>query len=279
MRAWISFDVTTCDVIGRGTRPMILAHGYGCDQNMWRHLIPAFEQDFRLVLFDYVGHGGADRSAFDPARYGTLHGYAQDVLQICEALDLRDAIFVGHSVSAVIGMLAAQKDPARISALVMIGPSPCYINAEDYVGGFSRADIEGLLDFLDTNHLGWSSTMAPVIMQNGDRPELSTELANSFCRTDPQIAKHFARVTFLSDNRADLPKVQVPCLILQCSQDVIAPDAVGRYVHEQIPGSSFVQLEATGHCPHLSDPTGTIAAMKPFLSGAATRSPVADAGR
>jgi sigma-B regulation protein RsbQ len=267
------------NVTGRGVRPMILAHGYGCDQNMWRYLVPAFEDDFRVVLFDYVGHGGADRSAFDPARYGTLHGYAQDVLQICEALALRDAMFVGHSVSAVIGMLAAEKDPARISALVMIGPSPCYINSEDYVGGFSRADIDGLLDLLDTNHLGWSSTMAPVIMQNPDRPELSAELANSFCRTDPQIAKHFARVTFLSDNRSDLSKVQVPCLILQCSQDVIAPDAVGRYVHEQIPGSSFVKLEATGHCPHLSDPAATIAAMKPFLSGMATRSPIADARR
>jgi sigma-B regulation protein RsbQ len=266
-------------VIGRGTRPMILAHGYGCDQNMWRHLLPAFEEDFRLVLFDYVGHGGADRSAFDHARYGTLHGYAQDVLQICEALDLRDAVFVGHSVSAVIGMLAAQIDPTHLSALVMIGPSPCYINTEDYVGGFARADIDGLLDFLDTNHLGWSSTMAPVIMANGDRPELGAELANSFCRTDPEIAKHFARVTFLSDNRADLAKVQVPCLILQCSQDVIAPEAVGRYLHEQIPGSSFVQLQATGHCPHLSDPQGTIAAMRPFLSGAAMCAPVVDACR
>jgi sigma-B regulation protein RsbQ len=267
------------NIAGRGSRTMILAHGYGCDQNMWRHLVPAFSEEFRLVLFDYVGHGGADRSAFDPARYGTLHGYAEDVLQICEALELRDTIFVGHSVSAIVGMLAAQKDPSRVSSLVMIGPSPCYIDAEDYVGGFSRADIDGLLDFLDTNHLGWSSTMAPVIMKNEDRPELSAELANSFCRTDPQIAKHFARVTFLSDNRADVGKVQVPCLILQCSQDVIAPDAVGRYLHEQIPGSVFVQLRATGHCPHLSDPAETIAAMRPFLNGPAVRTNVVDGAR
>jgi sigma-B regulation protein RsbQ len=252
-------------VIGRGPRTVVLAHGFGCDQNMWRHVAAALEGDFRLVLFDFVGHGRADASAFDRARYATLEGYADDILQICAALAIRDAVFVGHSVSAMIGVLAANKDPTRFSSLVLIGPSPCYINDGKYVGGFTREDIEGLLDFLDSNHLGWSSTMAPVIMGNADRPELSEELANSFCRTDPQIAKHFARVTFLSDNRADLASVKVPTLILQCSQDVIAPEAVGRYVHRQIPGSTFVQLRATGHCPHLSDPDETIRAIQSFL--------------
>jgi sigma-B regulation protein RsbQ len=252
-------------VIGRGPRTVVLAHGFGCDQNMWRHVAAALEGDFRLVLFDFVGHGRADASAFDRARYATLEGYADDILQICAALAIRDAVFVGHSVSAMIGVLAANKDPTRFSSLVLIGPSPCYINDGEYVGGFTREDIEGLLDFLDSNHLGWSSTMAPVIMGNADRPELSEELANSFCRTDPQIAKHFARVTFLSDNRADLASVKVPTLILQCSQDVIAPEAVGRYVHCQIPGSTFVQLRATGHCPHLSDPDETIRAIQSFL--------------
>ncbi len=244
---------------------MMLAHGFGCDQSMWRYFIPAFEKDFRLVLFDYVGHGKADASAFDRSRYGSLDGYADDVLNICEALAIHDAVFVGHSVSAMVGVLAASKDPRRFSRLVMVGPSPRYVNEGDYHGGFTAEDIDGLLDFLDSNFLGWSSTMAPVIMGNAGRPELSEELANSFCRTDPEIAKHFARVTFLSDNRKDLAFVKVPTLILQCSQDAIAPEAVGRYVEKQIPGSTFVQLRASGHCPHLSDPEETISAIKAFL--------------
>ncbi len=244
---------------------MVLAHGFGCDQSMWRHLIPAFENDFRMVLFDYVGHGKADASAFDRSRYGSLDGYADDVLNICEALAIHDAVFVGHSVSSMIGVLASLEDPRRFSSLVLVGPSPRYVNDGDYVGGFTAGDIDGLLDFLDSNFLGWSSTMAPVIMGNADRPALSEELANSFCRTNPDIAKHFARVTFLSDNRQDLTSVKIPTLILQCSQDAIAPEAVGRYVEKQIPGSTFVQLQASGHCPHLSDPDETIAAIKTFL--------------
>jgi sigma-B regulation protein RsbQ len=252
-------------VLGRGPQTMLLAHGYGCDQTMWRHLVPAFENDFRIILFDYVGHGKSDASAFDRDRYGTLAGYADDVLSICEALAVRDAVFVGHSVSAMIGILAAQKNPSRFSSLVLIGPSPRYVNEGDYVGGFTREDIDGLLDFLDANHLGWSSTMAPVIMGNPDRPELARELEHSFCLTHPGIAKHFARVTFLSDNRADLAKVTQPCLILQCSNDAIAPQGVGEYVHSQIPNSELTLLSAVGHCPHLSDPQGTILAIRAFL--------------
>ena len=252
-------------VIGSGSRVMVLAHGYGCDQNMWRLLVPAFEQDYRIVLFDYIGHGQSDASQFSAARYTTLNDYARDLIGICHELKIRQAIFVGHSVSSMIGMLAAQSDPALFERLVFVGPSPRYVNDDGYLGGFSREDIDGLLDSLDANHLGWSTTMAPVIMGNSDRPELSSELEASFCRTHPAVAKTFARVTFLSDNRDDLTKIVVPCLILQCSDDVVAPRAVGEYVHRRVPGSRMTVLKATGHCPHLSAPDETIAAIKAFI--------------
>ena len=234
----------------RGARPMVFAHGYGCDQNMWRLVAPAFEPGFEVVLFDHVGHGRS--AAFGRERYATLRGYAEDVLGIFRALDLRGAVFVGHSVSAMIGALAAIKEPGRFERLVLVGPSPYYIDDGDYAGGFGRGDIEALLDFLESNHLGWSSQMAPAIMGNPDRPELAEELANSFCRTDPEVAKHFARVTFLSDNRADLPKVRTRSLVLQCSEDVIAPEAVGRYVQRSLPDAELALMRATGHCPNLS---------------------------
>ena len=256
-------------ILGHGEQPMIFAHGYGCDQNMWRFITPAFEDRYRIILFDHVGHGQSDVTAFDRTTYASLKGYADDVLAICRELKLEDVIFVGHSVSAMIGVLAAIEDPERFDRLVLIGPSPRYINDGDYVGGFKHEDIEGLLDVLDSNHLGWSSTMAPVIMGNPDRPELGEELTNSFCRTNPEIAKHFARVTFLSDNRADLPGVKTRALVLQCSQDAIAPEVVGRYVHQNLPGSEFVLMKATGHCPNLSAPDETIAAMEAFLRGSA----------
>jgi sigma-B regulation protein RsbQ len=252
-------------VTGRGQQPMIFVHGYGCDQNMWRFITPAFEDRFKIVLLDHVGHGQSDATAFDPTKYGSLGGYADDVLAVCRELDLTDVIFVGHSVSAMIGVLAAIREPERFDRLVLIGPSPRYIDDVDYVGGFKREDVEGLLDFLDSNHLGWSSTMAPVIMGNPDRPELGEELTNSFCRTNPEIAKHFARVTFLSDNRADLPAVTTKALVLQCSRDAIAPEPVGRYMHQNLQGSEFVLMKATGHCPNLSAPEETIAAMGAFL--------------
>jgi sigma-B regulation protein RsbQ len=244
--------------------PMIFAHGYGCDQNMWRYVAPAFEDTHKVVLFDHVGAGGSDLSAYDPERYGSLDGYAEDVAEICRELDLVGATFVGHSVSSMIGVLAARREPERIGKLVLVGPSPRYIDDDDYRGGFARADIDELLASLDSNFLGWSSAMAPVIMGNPERPELGEELTNSFCATDPDIAARFARVTFLSDNRDDLGAVRVPTLVLQCSDDVIAPDAVGRYVHEAIPGSRFVRLAATGHCPNLSAPQETIEAIRAF---------------
>lgn len=247
-------------------RPMMFAHGFGCDQNMWRYVWPAFEDHFRVVLFDHVGAGGSDHAAFDRDRYSSLRGYAGDVVEISRELDLRDIVFVGHSVSAMVGILAAAAEPERFGSLVLIGPSPRYIDDGDYVGGFSEEDIEGLLDSMDSNFLGWSSAMAPVIMGNDDRPELGEELTNSFCRSDPEIAKQFARVTFMSDNRDDLAAVRTPALVLQCSDDPIAPEGVGLYVAGRLPQSSYVQLEATGHCPNLSAPEETIAAIRAYLA-------------
>jgi len=245
--------------------PLLFAHGFGCDQNMWRFVAPAFAGTHRVVLFDHVGAGKSDLAAYDRDKYATLDGYAADVLEICDALDLRDVVFVGHSVSAMIGVLAAKREPERFKALVLVGPSPRYVDDDGYVGGFSREDIEALLTSLDSNYLGWSTATAPVIMGNPDRPELGAELTSSFCRTDPDIAAHFARVTFLSDNRADLSAVRIPALVLQCSSDVIAPTAVGEFVHRQMPSSQFVLMKATGHCPNLSAPDETVAAIAQFL--------------
>ncbi|HEX4087904.1 MAG TPA: alpha/beta hydrolase [Trebonia sp.] len=246
---------------------MMLAHGFGCDQNMWRLVAPSLAEDFRVVLFDHVGAGRSDPAAWQPERYATLDGYADDVLRICRELDLQRVVFVGHSVSAMIGVLAASREPDRFSKLILVGPSPRYIDDAGYRGGFSRADIDELLESLDSNYLGWSAAIAPVIMGNPERPELAQELADSFCRTDPAIARAFARTTFLSDNRADLAKVTVPTLILQCARDAIAPAEVGAFVHDQIPGSALVTLPATGHCPQLSAPDATLAAVASFAAG------------
>ncbi|WP_114491410.1 alpha/beta fold hydrolase [Candidatus Ulvibacter alkanivorans] len=250
---------------GVGSTPILFAHGYGCDQNMWRFVAPEFEADYQTILFDYIGAGKSDTSLYSKQKYSSLEAYSDDVIEICEQLNLKDVIFVGHSVSAMIGALASNKRPDLFSNLIMIGPSPRYINDEAYVGGFEAEAIDELLETLDSNYLGWSTTMAPVIMGNPDRPELGAELSNSFCQTDPEIAKNFARVTFLSDNREDLKQVSVLTLVLQCSQDVIAPTEVGTYVAEQIENSTFKQIEATGHCPNLSAPEETTAAIKEFL--------------
>ena len=253
-------------ILGSGSRAILFAHGFGCDQNMWRLMTPAFEESYRVVLFDHVGAGNSDVASYDRQKYGTLDGYAIDVLDICDELGLEDVVFVGHSVSAMIGVLAARRQPARFEALVLVGPSPRYIDDDGYTGGFSRDDIEELLSSLDSNYLGWSTAMAPAIMANADRPELGTELANSFCRTDPEIAAHFARVTFLSDNREDLSVVNVPTLILQCSDDIIAPRSVGEFIHARMARSELVYLKATGHCPNLSAPRETTAAIQEFLA-------------
>ena len=249
-------------------QPMLFAHGFGCDQNMWRFVAPRFEDRYRVILFDHVGAGGSDVSEWSEDRYSSLDGYAQDVVEIADALDLRDTVFVGHSVSAVIGMLASIEAPDRFSKLVLIGPSPRYINDETYVGGFSEEDIHGLLDSLESNYLGWSATVAPMVMGNPDRPHLGAELTESFCRMDPKIANVFARATFLSDNRADLEKIGHRCLVMQCAEDAIAPTEVGEFVHRQLPNSEIVYLRATGHCPNLSAPEETYQAINHFLATA-----------
>ncbi len=254
-------------------RAMVFAHGFGCDQHMWRFVAPAFEEDFRVITFDHAGSGAADRAAYDFERHSSLQGYAEDVIAICRELDVVDGIFVGHSVSAMIGVLADRAAPELFAQLVLIGPSPRYIDDEGYVGGFTAEDIRELLDALESNYLGWSSVMAPAIIGNADRPELGAELTQSFCRTAPDLARRFAEVTFLSDNRADLRNVQTPTLVLQCRNDVIAGVSVGQYVADQIPKSALVILEATGHCPHLSAPEQTIAAMAPFVRGLAALGP------
>ena len=253
-------------VLGSGEQTIMFAHGYGCDQSMWRHVYPAFLDDYKVVLFDYVGSGESDATAFSTSRYSTLHGYALDVLDIMEELNLRDAHFVGHSVSAMIGALASIDASDRFKTLTMIGPSPCYINSGDYQGGMQRADVESLLDTLESNHVAWAATMAPAIMGNPETPELAGELEASFCRMDPFLANHFARVTFLSDNRADLPKVKTRTLVLQCQRDVIAGTSVGEYVHEWLPNSQLVMMDAKGHCPHMSAPLEVIKEVRKFLT-------------
>jgi sigma-B regulation protein RsbQ len=255
---------------GRGTQPMLFAHGFGCDQHMWRYVTPAFENDYRIILFDYVGSGKSDWSAYDADRYSTLDGYARDVLDICEDLDLHDIIFVGHSVSSMIGVLAANAQPERFAQLIMVGPSPRYINdAPDYLGGFERSDIEGLLETMDKNYIGWANSLAPAIMKNPDHPELGAELTESFCSTDPVIAAQFARATFFSDNRADLAQVSTPSLILQCSDDIIAPSSVGDYLNRELSGSTLRVMKATGHCPHMSAPDETVTLIREYLANPA----------
>jgi sigma-B regulation protein RsbQ len=253
-------------IFGQGTEPMLFAHGFGCDQNMWRFIAPAFEKDYKIILFDYVGAGKSDVSAYNKERYATLYGYAKDVLEICEELQLRNVIFVGHSVSSMIGLLAAIEEPAYFSRLIMVGPSPSYINEGDYKGGFNRKDIEGLLETMEKNYIGWANFLAPAIMGNKDRPQLGEELTESFCFTDPIIAREFAEATFFSDNRNDLRKNRIPSLVLQCSDDIIAPVEVGEYLKKNLPLSTLRVMKATGHCPHMSEPEETIALMKEYLS-------------
>lgn len=254
------------NVSGEGTQPIIFAHGFGCDQNTWRYVAEAFKKDYKVVLFDYVGAGKSDLTAYDAEKYNSLKGFSQDVLEICAELNIRDAIFVGHSVSSMIGVLAALQQPSYFKQLVLVGPSPRYINDVDYTGGMERADLEALFEVMDSNYLGWSAMLAPAIMGNPDQPQLGEELATSFCATNPDMARNFARVTFLSDNRADLPKLQVKSLTLQCTDDIIAPAEVGQYILENTPNNEMILLEATGHCPHLSAPEEIIRSIKTFIN-------------
>ena len=252
---------------GHGRIPMIFAHGFGCDQNMWRLVTPSFEKEYLIVLFDYVGAGKSDIKAYNAERYSNLNGYALDLIEIMDALELKDAIFVGHSVSCMIGLLAAIKRPELFNDLIFIGPSPCYINDHNYVGGFDKKDIQELLDTMDKNYIGWANFLAPAIIRNPERPELAAELTQSFCSTDPTIARNFAEATFFSDNRKDLSAVQTPVLLMQCSDDIIAPYEVGDYLHKHLDNSTLRVLKATGHCPHMSHPDETIDVMKEYLAG------------
>ncbi|TAF04041.1 MAG: alpha/beta hydrolase [Nostocales cyanobacterium] len=254
-------------VFGQGTQPLLFAHGFGCDQNMWRFITSPFENDYKIILFDYVGTGKSDLSAYSPERYSNLDGYAQDILDICTALELTDVIFIGHSVSCMIGILSSIQAPDLFKHLILVSPSPCYINyPPDYVGGFERQDIEELLDIMDKNYIGWASFLAPVVMKNEDQPQLTQELEASFCSTDPVSASIFAKATFYSDNRSDLPKVTLPSLILQCAEDAIAPTEVGYYLHRHLSGSTLKLMKATGHCPHMSHPGETIDLIKEYLT-------------
>jgi sigma-B regulation protein RsbQ len=252
-------------ILGTGSQVMFFVHGYGCDQNMWRFITPHFKDTYKIVLIDLVGCGKSDESVYDYDKYNSLEGHANDIINICDALNLEDVCMVAHSVSAMIATLAAVKRPALFKKLIMIGPSPRYINDADYFGGFSEKDIEELLETLDSNYLGWSSAMAPVIMDNLDRPELAAELETSFCQNNPEIASHFAKVTFLADNRSDLKKLATDTLIIQSKKDAIASLEVGQFVHKNIENSKLVVLESTGHCPHMSAPNKTIEAMKNYL--------------
>ncbi|GGA18008.1 alpha/beta fold hydrolase [Psychrobacillus lasiicapitis] len=255
------------NITGKGTRTMLFAPGFGCDQNMWRLVTPAFEENYRIILFDYVGSGKSDYNAYDSSKYSDLHGYANDLIEICAALDLKEITFVGHSVGSTIGMLASIQKSDLFEQLIMIGPSPRYLNDQpDYIGGFKREELDGLIDMMEMNYIGWSNYLSKVIMKNPNRPELSKELEDSFCSTDPTVARQFAMATFFSDNREDLKKVVVPSLILQCSEDVIAPIEVGNYMHRHLTKSTLRLMEATGHCPHMSHPEETIRLIKEYLA-------------
>lgn len=254
-------------VTGKGTRPIIFAAGFGCDQNMWRFVAPSFEQHYRVILFDYVGAGKSALSAYNHEKYSHLSGYAQDVIDVIQALEMKHAIFVGHSVSSMIGLLASIQEPALFDRLIMVGPSPYYLNdPPSYAGGFEQSDLEGLIEMMEKNYIGWANFLAPIIMKNPERPELTEELEESFCSTDPIIARNFAKATFFSDNRQDLPKATVPSLIMQCSEDAIAPNTVGEYVHQHMPQSTLKYMKAIGHCPHLSHPEEVIRMVQEYLS-------------
>lgn len=252
-------------VTGKGDTVMLFAHGFGCDQNAWKKIAPAFADDYKLIFFDYIGAGKSDISAYDKTKYSSIDGYVKDILEICDELKVKDAVFVGHSVSCMIGALASIKEPSIFNKLIFIGPSPSYLNEKGYVGGFDKEDIDSLMEVMDDDYINWSRSMAPKIMGEHQRSDLKEELTDFFCSYNPEIAKDFARVTFLSDNKKDLPNIPVESLTLQCTDDIIAPLEVGQYIHANTPNNIMVILNATGHCPHMSAPEETIEAMKVFL--------------
>ena len=249
--------------------PLLLyAHGFGCNQTMWNQVTPYFESTHRQVLFDYVGSGKSDLASFDVKRYSSLQGYAQDVLDVCDALGLSNGVtFVGHSVSCSVGLLASIARPELFDRLVLLGPSPCFLNhPPDYLGGFEREDLEGLLSLMDQNYIGWANYLAPVVSGETEAGALTGELSDSFCSTDPTVARVFAQTTFFSDNRADLPLVSRPCLILQHREDALAPLGVGEYMHANLQGSTLKVLDVAGHCGHMSQPFLVAEAMRNYFN-------------
>jgi sigma-B regulation protein RsbQ len=256
------------NVFGNGTQAIVFAHGLGCDQSVWQYITPAFTATYKVILFDYIGSGKSNISCYHKERYSSLEGYANDLIDICTALNVKDVIFVGHSVSSMIGLLAAIRQPSLFSQLIMIGPSPYYLNEPPYMGGFDKEDIHQLLTLMKENYIQWSGFFAPKAMRNEDRPELSGTLKGLFCKADPDITYSFAKVTFLSDNRQDLYRLTVPSLILQPADDIVAPKHVGEYLHRNIQHSTLVYMEATGHFPHLSAVEETISLIKQYLKNA-----------
>jgi sigma-B regulation protein RsbQ len=252
-------------IFGEGTTTLVFGHGFGCDQHTWREVSPAFKKDYKVVLFDYVGAGKSDLSAYDKGRYSSLEGYARDIVEICQEFELENVIFIGHSVSSMIGLLALKLEPSIFKKIVFIGPSPRYINEPGYDGGIDHEDLEELLDVMDSNYMGWSQMVAPSIMGNQDRPGLGQDLAASFCAMDPDIARQFARITFTSDNRKDLEFLSIPSLTIQCKDDFLTSEYIAEYIHQHTTGNEIVLLPSSGHCPHLSDPAGVIKAIKSFI--------------
>ncbi|RZI84752.1 MAG: alpha/beta hydrolase [Rubrivivax sp.] len=260
-------------VLGEGPRTVVLAHGFGCDQRAWRHVAANLAQDHRVVLFDNMGCGQSDAAQWNPRRYASLDGYAQDVIDLCEQLPWRDLVFVGHSISASIGILAAIAAPRYFDRLILLAPSPRFLNdPPDYVGGFEREDIVGMLDLMERNRISWANFLAPLVAQNPDRPDLTREMTENLCSGDPTIMRHFAEVVFMSDIRAELPKLTVPALILQCSDDAIAKPEVGDYLHRHLHHSRLRLMRATGHLPHLSHPEETIDMIREGLAWTPSRS-------
>ncbi|WP_339922223.1 alpha/beta hydrolase [uncultured Cyclobacterium sp.] len=253
------------NVFGEGTKVLLFAHGFGCDQNAWKYMVNFFTKEYKLILFDYVGAGKSDLATYDSRKYSSLDGYANDITEICDALELRNAIFIGHSVSCIIGALVSIKRPDVFEKLVFIGPSPCYISKGDYKGGFDQETIDALMEVMEEDYISWARSIAPNIMDSQNGKELTSELADGFCSIDPEIAKQFARVTFLSDNRQDLPLIPVNSLTIQCSDDMIAPVSVGQYIHKNVPNNTLKIIDAKGHCPHMSHPKDTAHAIRNFL--------------
>ncbi|UFT99304.1 alpha/beta hydrolase [Radiobacillus kanasensis] len=254
------------NIKGNGKQPIIFAAGFGCDQTVWNPILESFEKDYRIILFDYVGLGKSDISAFDSVKYGNLSGYVQDVLDVCSALDLKNAIFVGHSVSSMIGILASLQKPEYFSQLIMIGPSPCYLNdPPEYFGGFEEEDLKGLVNLMEKNYIGWANAFSATLLNNSERSDVANELEDRFCSTEPAVIRAFAQACFFGDNRNDLPHVTVPSLIMQCSEDVIAPRNVGEYLAKHLPSSTITFMNAIGHCPHMTDPVETALIIRDFL--------------